>query len=69
MGEEMTVRRGMADYRQAGAGGILFMYLLQAGSQEMTYEQRKILYRAAYDIECVKIEVSLDSLRILWLTS
>jgi len=53
----MTVRRGMADYRQAGAGGILFMGLLQAQGQEMTYEQRRILYRAMYSNEVSKVEV------------
>jgi hypothetical protein len=53
----MTVRRGMADYRQAGAGGILFMGLLQAQGQEMTYEQRRILYRAMYSNEISKVEM------------
>jgi hypothetical protein len=52
----MTVRRGMADYRQAGAGGILFMGLLQAQGQEMTYEQRRILYRAMYSTVVAKVE-------------
>jgi hypothetical protein len=53
----MTVRRGMADYRQAGAGGILFMGLLQAQGQEMTYEQRRILYRSMYSNEISKVEM------------
>lgn len=53
----MTVRKGMADYRQAGAGGILFMGLLQAQGQEMTYEQRRTLYRSMYSIEVAKLEV------------
>lgn len=53
----MTIRRGMADYRQAGAGGILFMGLLQAQGQEMTYEQRRILYRSMYSNEVSKIEM------------
>jgi hypothetical protein len=53
----MAIRRGMADYRQAGAGGILFMGLLQAQGQEMTYEQRRILYRSMYSNEVAKIEM------------
>jgi hypothetical protein len=53
----MTLRKGMADYRQAGAGGILFMGLLQAQGQEMTYEQRRILYRSMYSNEVAKIEM------------
>ena len=59
----MTIRRGMADYRQAGAGGILFMGLLQAQGQEMTYEQRRILYRAMYSNEVAKVEIEEDSLK------
>ena len=53
----MAIRKGMADYRQAGAGGILFMGLLQAQGQEMTYEQRRILYRSMYSNERAKIEM------------
>ena len=53
----MAIRRGMADYRQAGAGGILFMGLLQAQGQEMTYEQRRILYRSMYSNEVAKVEM------------
>ena len=53
----MTVRRGMADYRQAGAGGIIFMGLLQAQGQEMTYEQRRILYRSLYSAVVAKIDM------------
>jgi len=48
----------MADYRQAGAGGILFMGLLDAQGKEMTYEQRKILYRAMFDNASVKVEMA-----------
>ena len=58
----MTIRRGMADYRQAGAGGILFMGLLQAQGQEMNYEQRKILYRSMFSNEVAKIEAIRDTL-------
>jgi len=57
----MTVRRGMADYRQAGAGGILFMGLLQAQGQEMTYEQRRILYRSMYSTIVAKVEIDNKS--------
>lgn len=57
----MTVRRGMADYRQAGAGGILFMGLLQAQGQEMTYEQRRILYRSLFSLESAKLEYDPSS--------
>ena len=53
----MTIRKGMADYRQAGAGGIIFMGLLQAQGQEMTYEQRRILYRSLYSAIIAKIEI------------
>lgn len=53
----MTVRRGMADYRQAGAGGIIFMGLLQSLTIPMTYEQRKILYRGLYSAIVAKVEV------------
>jgi hypothetical protein len=56
--KEMTVRKGMADYRQAGAGGIIFVWLLQGGSQEMTYEQRKILYRSTYSAIVSKLRVT-----------
>lgn len=59
----MTIRRGMADYRQAGAGGIIFMGLLQAQGQEMTYEQRKILYHAIYVSELAKFEVLEDTIK------
>jgi len=53
----MTVRRGMADYRQAGAGGIIFMGLLNALTFPMPYEQRKILYRGLYSAIVAKVEV------------
>lgn len=46
----------MADYRQAGAGGILFMGLLQAQGQEMTHEMRRILYRSMYSNIVAKID-------------
>jgi hypothetical protein len=54
---KMTVRRGMADYRQAGAGGILFLGLLQSQSDDLTYERRRILYRSLYSIVVAKIEI------------
>jgi len=54
----MAVRRGMADYRQAGAGGIIFMGLLQAQGEEMSYEQRKILYRSLYSAMLAKVELT-----------
>lgn len=47
----------MADYRQAGAGGIIFMGLLQSLTIPMTYEQRKILYRGLYSAIVAKVEV------------
>ena len=53
----MAIRRGMSDYRQAGAGGIIFMGLLQALTFPMSYEQRKILYRGLYSAIVAKIEV------------
>ena len=52
----MAVRRGMADYQQAGAGGIIFMTLLQSLTIEMTYEQRRITYRGAYSAIVAKLE-------------
>ena len=72
----MAIRRGMSDYRQAGAGGIIFMGLLQALTFPMDYEQRKILYRGLYSAIVAKIEVDkrikvntdLD-VRIGWLIS
>ena len=72
----MAIRRGMSDYRQAGAGGIIFMGLLQALTFPMSYEQRKILYRGLYSAIVAKIEVDkrikLDTerdARIGWLIS
>ena len=72
----MAIRRGMSDYRQAGAGGIIFMGLLQALTFPMDYEQRKILYRGLYSAVVAKIEVDkrikLDTerdARIGWLIS
>ena len=53
----MAIRRGMSDYRQAGAGGIIFMGLLQALTFPMSYEQRKILYRGLYSAIVAKVEV------------
>ena len=47
----------MSDYRQAGAGGIIFMGLLQALTFPMSYEQRKILYRGLYSAIVAKVEV------------
>jgi hypothetical protein len=47
----------MSDYRQAGAGGIIFMGLLQSLTFPMTYEQRKILYRGLYSAIVAKVEV------------
>jgi hypothetical protein len=52
----MVVRRGMADYQQAGAGGIIFLTLLQSLTVEMTYEQRRITYRGAYSAIVAKLE-------------
>jgi hypothetical protein len=54
----MTIRRGMADYRQAGAGGIIFMGLLQLQGQEMTYEQTRIVCRRVYSAEMAKLEIA-----------
>ena len=53
----MAIRRGMSDYRQAGAGGIIFMGLLQSLTFPMSYEQRKILYRGLYSAIVAKVEV------------
>jgi hypothetical protein len=53
----MVIRRGMADYQQAGAGGIIFMALLQALTIEMSYEQRRIMYRGTYSAIVAKLEV------------
>ena len=53
----MAIRRGMSDYRQAGAGGIIFMGLLQALTFPMDYEQRKILYRGLYSAIVAKVEM------------
>ena len=53
----MAIRRGMSDYRQAGAGAIIFMGLLQSLTFPMDYEQRKILYRGLYSAIVAKIEV------------
>ena len=47
----------MSDYRQAGAGGIIFMGLLQALTFPMDYEQRKILYRGLYSAIVAKVEM------------
>ena len=68
----MAIRRGMSDYRQAGAGGIIFMGLLQALTFPMSYEQRKILYRGLYSSIVAKVEVdkkAKDDERIGWLIS
>jgi hypothetical protein len=46
----------MRDYRQAGAGGIIFMGLLQALTFPISFEQRKILYRGLYSAIVAKIE-------------
>ena len=53
----MAIRRGMSDYRQAGAGGIIFMGLLQAITFPMSYEQRKISYRGLYSAIVAKVEM------------
>lgn len=52
----MTVRRGMADYRQAGAGGIIFMGLLQLQGMEMTYAFTRTVARRVYSAELAKLE-------------
>ena len=52
----MALRRTMADYQQAGTGGIVFMWLLQAGSLPMSYEQRRTMYRSIYSAVVAKIE-------------
>jgi hypothetical protein len=57
--EKMTVRRGMAYYRQAGAGGILFMGLLQAQGQSMTRLERRNLYEGLFYNAAAKIEEDL----------
>jgi hypothetical protein len=46
----------MADYQQAGAGGIIFMALLQSLTIPMSYEQRRITYRGAYSAIVAKLE-------------
>ena len=56
-GRTVAIRRGMSDYRQAGAGGIIFMGLLQSLTFPMSYEQRKILYRGLYSAIVAKVEV------------
>jgi hypothetical protein len=56
----MAIRRGMADYQQAGAGGIIFMGLLQSITLPMTYEQRRITYRGIYSAILAKLETDKD---------
>ena len=71
-GGTVAIRRGMSDYRQAGAGGIIFMGLLQALTFPMSYEQRKILYRGLYSAIVAKVEVdkkAKEDERIGWLIS
>lgn len=53
----MTVRRGMADYPPAGAGGIIFVALLQSLTLPMAYEQRRITYRGTYSAIVAKLEM------------
>jgi hypothetical protein len=47
----------MADYRQAGAGGIIFVGLLQLQGQEMTYEETRKVCRRVFSAEIAKIEM------------
>jgi hypothetical protein len=53
----MAIRRGMADYQQAGAGGIIFVGLLQSITIPMSYEQRRITYRGIYSAILSKLEI------------
>lgn len=53
----MAIRRGMADYQQAGAGGIIFVGLLQSITLPMTYEQRRITYRGIYSAIVAKMQL------------
>jgi hypothetical protein len=47
----------MADYQQAGAGGIIFMGLLQSITLPMSYEQRRITYRGVYSAIIAKLQL------------
>jgi hypothetical protein len=47
----------MSDYQQAGAGGIIFVGLLQSITIPMSYEQRRITYRGIYSAILSKLEV------------
>jgi hypothetical protein len=53
----MAIRRGMTDYQQAGAGGIIFVGLLQSITIPMSYEQRRITYRGIYSAILSKLEI------------
>lgn len=56
----MAIRRGMADYQQAGAGGIIFVGLMDGIVLPMSYEQRRIMYRGIYSAIVAKLELDTN---------